>query len=107
MNKPSKEEEAARPTHHNTCPRGERCACYLTGYTDAEYDHGLALDKLPAAQPQRSGQWTKNGEFGIAVKLPPVKENNEWMNPRDLEAAIAASQDMANSIIKDYDAALA
>ncbi len=33
-------------THHNTCPMRERCACYLTGYTDAEYDYGFALDSL-------------------------------------------------------------
>lgn len=39
-------------THHNTCPRGERCACYLTGYTDSEYDHGHARDTLEPAKSE-------------------------------------------------------
>src|SRR5262245_25397932 len=38
-------------THHNTCPRGERCACYITGYTDAEHNHGLSLDSLESKPP--------------------------------------------------------
>lgn len=33
-------------THHNSCPRGEHCACYVTGYTDAEYDHGHVFESL-------------------------------------------------------------
>lgn len=41
-----------RRTHHNICQRGERCACYLTGFTDAEYDHGLALDTLEPAKSE-------------------------------------------------------
>ncbi len=44
-------------THHNICPKDERCACYLTGYTDAEYDQGLAVDTL-GDQPKPTGEWT-------------------------------------------------
>lgn len=49
--------EYIMPTHHNTCPRGEQCACYLTGYTDAEYNHGLALSSM--ADQVLSGSITK------------------------------------------------
>jgi hypothetical protein len=42
-------DKAQLKTHHNTCPKGERCACYITGYTDAEYDYGLAADDINAS----------------------------------------------------------
>ncbi len=58
--KPETEQGA---THHNTYPRRERCSCYLAGYTDAEYNHGHALNTLEPAADKAKGEWTEGKVF--------------------------------------------
>lgn len=88
-------------THHNTCPRGERCACYLTGYTDAEYDHGLALDTLEPAKSDLASStgyptWCNHCQAlsvghlhssGIYIPACPhdSKERRVWQLLKDIE----------------------
>lgn len=66
-----------RRTHHDTCQHGERCACYLTGFTDAEYDHGLALDTL---EPAKSELASSTGYLALGLVAITLDEANTFVS---------------------------
>jgi hypothetical protein len=66
-------------THHNTCPRGERCACYLTGYSDAEYDHGLALNTLDDQPRPSDEEWQHKIADFVNLILHGDDEHKAWL----------------------------
>lgn len=47
------------------CPKGERCGCYILGYTDAEYDHGLALDSLDSPKITTNADAYQDGTISM------------------------------------------
>ncbi len=86
-------------THHNTCPRGERCACYLTGYTDAEYDHGLSVDSLDQPKPRKQDAASPTGEWTGLSLSRLIKRDGYKGAAGAHNAALAAERERAADMV--------